>query len=181
MAPGSRICPTCGAAAARRCANGHPLPPGYQLCSACGAFAAEQARPAAPAQPAPGPWLYVGCGLAVVAALLVVAVLVLRSPSTTSSGPVAAAPKPAPTTATTRPPSTTATPTTPTTRRGIELDVTPERLKEELKTYGMSEKQADCLVDGLVAEGVDLGSIAAPTAEEQRILEEVATRCVSAR
>jgi len=180
MSPQSTHCPTCGAPAVRRCANGHPLPPGYNLCSACGAFAAAPASATAPDAPSDNTWVYVWCGLAVLLATVLVAVLVLRS-----TGPVAtaAAPTPVKTTPTTAPTTSTTRPrlsTTTTTRsRGGTFDITPERLKAELRQQGMPAEQADCIVDGLVDEGIDLSTFANPTDEEQRLLVEIATRCAS--
>ena len=181
-APGATICRACGAPVVRVCANGHPLPPGFQLCSACGAFAA-----AAPATPLPAPnrgsaaattWVYVGCGLAVLFAVALVAALLLwpKAPPEVTAAP--GPPRAISTTTSSRPPTSTTT----TTRRsngGLGLNVSPDELKAELKNQGMDPTQANCIVDGLLAKGVDLSTFDRPTAAEQRVLTEVVTRCVS--
>lgn len=174
---GAARCATCGAPAARLCANGHPLAPGFQLCSACGAFAAAPAGPVAAERPVDNTWVYFGCGVAIALALGLVAVLVLRWPSPQVDAAGSPPPKTAPSTATTRPAPTTTTTTRP---AGGAFEITPERLKAELESQGMPRKQADCIVDGLVEEGVDLSTFTAPTDEQQRLLVEIATRCAAA-
>lgn len=189
LAPGATRCATCGAPAVRLCANGHPLPAGYQLCSQCGAFAvAATSAPTEPPARVASAGLYAACGAAVLLALLVVGVLIVRS---APASQVQAAP--ATTKATTKP-STTTTTTTTTTRPRLttttrapandpldSFEITPERLKEELRKSGVPPAQADCIVDGLVAEGIDLSTFANPTDEEQRTLVDIASRCASQR
>jgi len=125
-------------------------------------------------------WVYFGCAVAIVLAIVVVAALVLRSPSPQVDAAAPPPTKAAPVTSTTRPTSTTTTTRSPATTRpplGGAFEVTPERLKDELVGQGMSRPQADCIVDGLVEEGIDLSAFTAPTDEQQRILVEIASRC----